>query len=136
MITVFWNPNGLYVNRFLESGTSFNSAYFIEYVLGDSEHLPALQTAIWQKKKVVLHMDNSPIHKSCAVIEKMASLHLALAPHAPYSPNFALSNFFLFGYLKGKILGIDFKSPQVLIDWIQLTFEAIPKHFLDQVFES
>jgi hypothetical protein len=44
-VTVFWNPGGLYVNRFLESGTSVNSAYFAEYVLGDVELLPALQTA-------------------------------------------------------------------------------------------
>jgi hypothetical protein len=42
MVTVFWNPSGLYVNRFLEIGTSFNSTYFIEYVLGDIEHMPAL----------------------------------------------------------------------------------------------
>jgi hypothetical protein len=39
-------------------------------------------------------------------------------------------------YLKEKIPGIDFGSPQELIDWIQLTFEAIPRHFLDKVFES
>jgi hypothetical protein len=52
MVTVFWNPSGLYINIFLERSTSFNSAYFIEYVLGDIEHLPALQTAIGQKKKV------------------------------------------------------------------------------------
>jgi hypothetical protein len=83
MVTVFSNPNGLSFNRFLESGTSFNSAYFIEYVLGDIKHLPALQTAIGQKKKFVLQMDNSPIHKSCAVTKKVASLGLVLEPHPP-----------------------------------------------------
>jgi hypothetical protein len=55
---------------FLEIGTSFNSTYFIEYMLGDIEHLPVLQTAIGQKKKFVLHMDNLPIHKSRAVTDK------------------------------------------------------------------
>jgi hypothetical protein len=97
MVTVFWNPGQLYVHRFLESGTLFNSAYFIEYVLGDIEHLPALQMAIWQKRKIVFHMNNSPIHKSRAVTEKVASLRLALAQHPTYSPDLAPYDFFLFG---------------------------------------
>jgi hypothetical protein len=46
MVMVFWNPSGLYVNRFLERGTSFNSSYFIDYVLSDIECLPVLQTAV------------------------------------------------------------------------------------------
>jgi transposase len=136
MITFFWNSSGLYVHRFLESGKSVNSTYFIEYVLGDIEHLPVLQTAIGQKKKSVLHMDNSPIHESCAVTQKVASLPLALAPHRLYSPELAQSDFFLFGYLKEKIPGIDFESPHALIDWIQLICQASPRHALDKVFES
>jgi transposase len=81
-------------------------------------------------------MDNSPIHRSRAVTEKVGSLRLALAPHPAYSPDLAPSDFFLFGYLKEKIVGIDFGSPRELIDWIQLTFEAIPGHILHSVFES
>jgi transposase len=88
------------------------------------------------KEKFVLHMDNSPIHKSRAVTEKIVSLRLTLAPNRPYSSDLTLSDFFLFGYLKEKIIGIDFESPQALIDWIQLTFETIPRHILDKVFES
>jgi hypothetical protein len=88
----------------------------MEYVLGDIEHLSVLHTAIEQKKKFVLHMDNSPIHKSRAVTEKMAFLRLALAPHPPYSLDLAPSGFFLFGYLKKEILGIDFGPHPELID--------------------
>jgi hypothetical protein len=57
-------------------------------------------------------MDNSPIHKSLAVTGKAASLRLALAPHSPYSRDFAPSDFFLFGYMKEKIVRIDFESPE------------------------
>jgi transposase len=105
-------------------------------VLSDIERLPALQIALQLKKKFVLHIDNSPIHKSCAVTERVSSLHLALAPHSPYSPDLAPADFFLFGCLKVQMVGIDFESSQDLIDWIQSTFEAIPRHVLDEVFES
>jgi hypothetical protein len=81
MVIVFWNISGLYVSKFLENGTSFNSVYFTDYVFIDIECLPALQTAVQQKKKFVLHMDNSPVHKSRAVTEKVVSLPLALAFH-------------------------------------------------------
>jgi hypothetical protein len=48
----------------------------------------------------------------------------------------APSDFVLFGYLTKKIIGIDFGFPKELIDWIRLTFEAIPRHVLDKVVES
>jgi transposase len=81
-------------------------------------------------------MDNSPVHKSRGVTEKIASLRLALAPNLPYSPDLAPSDFFLFGYLKEKMVEIDFGSPRELIDWIQSTFEAISRHLLDEIFKS
>jgi histone-lysine N-methyltransferase SETMAR len=81
-------------------------------------------------------MDNSRVHKSRAVTEKVASLRLALALHPPYSLDLAPSDFFLFGYLKEKMVGIDFGSPRELIDEIQSTFEAIPRHILDEAFKS
>jgi hypothetical protein len=49
MITAFWNQSALDVNKFLEGGTSFNSAYFADYVLSEIEHLPALQTAVQKR---------------------------------------------------------------------------------------
>jgi hypothetical protein len=48
----------------------------------------------------------------------------------------APSDFFFFAYLKEKMAGIDFESPQELLNWIHSTFEAIPTHILDEVFES
>jgi transposase len=120
---------------FLENDTSFNSTYFTEYVFNDIEHLPALQNALQLKKKFVLHMDNSSIHKSLAITEKVASLHLALATHPPYSSDLISSEFFLFEYLKEKMIGIDLESPHELIDWIQSTFEAITRHVLNNIFE-
>jgi hypothetical protein len=46
MVTIFWNPSGLYVNKFLEIGTSFNFPYFTEYALSDVERLPVRQTVL------------------------------------------------------------------------------------------
>jgi hypothetical protein len=58
-----------------------------------------------------------------------------LARHPPYSPDLAQSDFFLFGYLKEKILGIEFESSEALFGWINPEFERIPRETLEEVFE-
>jgi hypothetical protein len=46
IVTMLWNPSDLSDHTFMEIGTSFNSTYFTEYVLSDSECLSALQTVL------------------------------------------------------------------------------------------
>jgi hypothetical protein len=48
-------------------------------------------------------MDDSPIHRSKAVMERIEVIPLELAPHPHYSPDLAPSDFFLFGYIKQKL---------------------------------
>jgi hypothetical protein len=97
MVTIFWNSSDLYVNRFLESDPSFNSTYFPDYVLIDIERLPAPQTALQQKEKFVLHMDNSPISflasERCSVSSMedlceidLSPLHLLPSQERPDGP--------------------------------------------------
>jgi hypothetical protein len=45
-------------------------------------------------------MDDSLIHCSKAVMERIEAIPLEFAPHSPYSPDLALSDFFLFDYIK------------------------------------
>jgi transposase len=56
-------------------------------------------------------MDNLPIHKSKVTRAKLSQMPVRLAPHPPYSPDLTPSDFFLFGYLKTKMLGLEFDSP-------------------------
>jgi hypothetical protein len=83
MVTIFWSASGIQVIHFLPSGEPFNSGHFIERILPNSVGLPARHDAVRQKKAFVLHMDNSPIHKSKAVMDEMATIPVQLAPH-PY----------------------------------------------------
>jgi hypothetical protein len=136
MITIFWNVSGIEVIDYVPSGESFNSAHFIERLLLAIAGLSARHAAVRQRKAFVLHMDNSPIHKSKAGMKTMASIPVQRAPHPPYSPDLAPSDVFLFGYLKGKMIGQEFDSPDALIVSIKATSEALPKPVLDQAFEE
>ena len=58
------------------------------------------KTAAFGKKKVLLQEDNALVHISVIAMAKINELKIKLLPHAPYSPDLALSDYFLFLNLK------------------------------------
>jgi hypothetical protein len=63
MVIIFWNPCEIHVLTALPEQTSFDAEYFIDNVLSPIEELPVTQGAASQKQTIVVHIDNSPIHK-------------------------------------------------------------------------
>jgi hypothetical protein len=51
-------------------------------------------------------------------VELLRRNGLWLAPHPPYSPYLAPSDFFLFGYVKERLKGMVFSSYEELLDAI------------------
>jgi hypothetical protein len=74
IVIIFWNSFGIHVLATLPEKTSFDAGYFVGYVLTPIEELPVMHTAASQKQKLVIHMNNSPIHKSKAAIQTIASM--------------------------------------------------------------
>jgi hypothetical protein len=136
IVTIFWNTFGIHVLAALSEKTSFDAEYFVDYVLTLITKLPVMHTAASQKQKLVIHMDNLPIHKSKAAIRKFASMLVKLAPHPSYSPDLAPSNFFLFGYIKQKITGQEFVSPDDLFEAMREEFDRLSKSVLENVFDE
>jgi hypothetical protein len=95
-----------------------------------------MRAAATQKQTLIIHLDNSPIHRSKAAIQKIASLQLKIAAHPPYSQDFALSYFFLFGYIKQKIAGHEFVSADGLLKAIREAFGRLSKPVLESVFDE
>ena len=56
------------------------------------------------KKKVLFHQANAPVHTCVIAMAKINKLNFESLPHAPYSPDLAPSDYFLFPNLK-KWLG-------------------------------
>jgi cbb3-type cytochrome oxidase subunit 1 len=54
--------------------------------------------------------------------------------HPPYSPDLAPSDFFLFGYVKGKLMGYGAETPSELFVHIRVILAEIPRETLDTVF--
>ena len=56
------------------------------------------------------------------------------APHPPFSPDIAASEFYLFGNLKDRLAGLKFESLDELFECIYEILKKIPKETLINVF--
>jgi hypothetical protein len=56
------------------------------------------------------------------------------APHHPYSPDLAPSDFFLFDYFKGKLMEYRAETPSELLVRIRAMLAEIPRETLNTVF--
>jgi hypothetical protein len=56
------------------------------------------------------------------------------ACHPPSSPGLAPSDFFLFGYVKGKLMGYRAETPSELLVRIQVILAEISRETLNAVF--
>jgi hypothetical protein len=55
-------------------------------------------------------------------------------PHPPYSPDLAPSDFFLFSYVKAKLMGCRAETPSELFARIPVILAEIPRETLNAVF--
>jgi hypothetical protein len=58
------------------------------------------------------------------------------APHSSYSPDLAASDFFLFGYVKGKLMGYRAETPCELLVRIRVILAEILRETLNAVFSN
>ena len=133
MLTIFWNANGFTVIHVLPDGIKFNSEYFINNILED---IYKKTTSIRKNslKKITVHFDNARPHTSRKVNSYFETHQMKKAPHPPYSPDLAPSDFFLFGFIKSKLLGAKFDTVEDLKETIEGILDDISPELLNRVF--
>jgi hypothetical protein len=106
MITIAWNPLEFPLILALPRGRTFHAEYYHDNILAALTQLQPEDDG----RKLVVHLDNARDHiaQKCRTFSKGNGLRLA--PHPPYSPDLAPSDFFLFGYVKERLKGMVFLS--------------------------
>ena len=69
------------------------------------------------KKKVFLHQDNAPDHISTIAMAKINELKFELHRHAPYSPDLASSDYFLFPNITKWLGGRRFANNEEVVGY-------------------
>jgi histone-lysine N-methyltransferase SETMAR len=132
MLTVVWNPHGFPVIKVLPRGCKWTSQYYIDNILPE---ICALHIA-GGRNKFIMHADNVRPHVSTRVKQEMEKHGLRAAPHPPYFPDRAPSDFFLFDYVERALQGSEFQTVEELLASVVGILNAIPTETLMSTFHE
>jgi hypothetical protein len=114
MVTIVWNPTELYRIVALPKGTKFNTDYYISHIFDP--------LAEWRRNQVGgsartlhVHADNARPHTAKMDNDFLAGNGMKRAPDPPYSPDLTPCDFYLFGYIKGRLADASFQEPDQLL---------------------
>ena len=135
MVTIFWSVNGFHVIEVLPEGHTFDSEYFISLVKMLKKRIFPPKSKRWSKK-IYLHLDNAPVHRSRATTTTAQKIGFCMLRHPPYSPDIAPSDFFLFGYIKEKLKNCHYGSTDRLMTAIYNIIDGIPPELIANVMRN
>jgi hypothetical protein len=136
VISVFWSANGSHSLFDVPKGSTYNTAFFCDQVI------PSLVQRITSRGRrkalqgFMIHFDNVSPDNSRRPRECLGSYRATRLQHQAYSPGLAPSDFFLFGYLKEKLIDFNCRSPEDLKSVITSIFTEIDKETLIAIFLS
>jgi transposase len=132
MLTIVWNTRGFHVIDAMPRGETFSARYYIDHIL-----TPICRRLIpTGRRKLVIHADNSRCHTAKVVLDFVSQNGVRVAPHPPYSPDIAPSDFFLFGYLKHELRGSCFHIVEELLAGVRALLSQISPETLLGVFDE
>jgi histone-lysine N-methyltransferase SETMAR len=136
MVTIFWSPLGFPILGALGKRKTFTSYYFCETIAPKFVECAPMGSRQARGERLTIHMDNPSPHRSKQTTEFLSSLPVISAPHPPYSPDLAPSDFYLFGKVKHLFMGQKFESADENLQRIARIVHSIPRGELDTVFKE
>lgn len=94
MVTVFWDAQGIIFINYLESGKTMTAKQYALLLDRLNNEIKSKRPR-FAKEKILLHQENTPIHTSAIVMEKLNELGYELIPYTQYSPDLSPFDFSL-----------------------------------------
>ena len=85
---------------------------------------------------LLLHHDNAAAHNAAATQEFLHTERVQQMEHPPYSPDLAPCDFFVFPFVKSKLLGVRFDTPDLAVEAFLEHIEAIPQSEWANMFQK
>lgn len=136
LLTVFFDYEGVVHYEFLPEGQSVNKEYYLSVLRRLREAIRKKRPNLWQTNSWLLHHDNAPAHTSKLVREYLTKNSVSIVPQAPYSPDMAPADFFLFAKLKLPLRGRRFESIPSIKENSLRELKAIPQSAFEGAFEG
>jgi histone-lysine N-methyltransferase SETMAR len=135
MMTFVWNPTGFYRIVALPKGMKFNVDHYISYVLDPLAEWPKSQVG-GSDRRLHVHAGSARPPTAKKATEFLAGNGIKRAPCLPYSPDLAPCDFYLFRYIKGRLVGASFDKPDHFLQVIDAIFSPLEKPHWNTCFRS
>jgi hypothetical protein len=133
MLTVVRNLIGFHVLKALQKWRKSNAQYSTNDILVVISGWRRQTGETW-RNKLWVHSENARPHTAKMSRDYISLNRMKQAAHPSYSPSSAPSDFFLFGHVKGKMMGYRAETPSELLVRIRVILAEIPRETLNAVF--
>jgi hypothetical protein len=136
MLSVLFNGTGQFLIDILPEGMKMDTDYFADNIINEMTRLCYPYGRRPRERRVMLHFDNAPMHCTDTIRDRMATAELERMEYSPSSPDLAPRDFFLFGHIKGKLVGKQYETPEDLVSEVKNIMKGIRPDVLKSAFES
>lgn len=136
MMIVFFDYQGVVHSEFLPTGQTANAEWYVNVLRHLREDIRRKRPELWANQSWFLHHDNAPIHTAHLTRDYLTKNNVNVIPQAPYSPDMAPCDFFLFPKLKLPLRGKHFETIEAIKENSQKELKAIPKHAYENCYKD
>lgn len=110
MLICFFDMKGVVHMEFVPPGQTVNQTFYLGVLRRLRNSVRQKRPDLWQTGDWFIHHDNAPAHTAISVSQFLVKNSMVSLPHAPYSPDLAPCDFFLFPRMKRGMKGRRFDS--------------------------
>ena len=136
MLTCVFDSRGIVHHEYAPEGQIINKEYYLEILRHLRDAVRRKRPNMWAAKNFQLHHDNAPAHSAHVVQAFLAKNSMPLIRQAPYSPDLAPCDFWLFPKLKTTLKGRRFQSREDIMKKATEELQSIPGEEFMKCFEK
>jgi hypothetical protein len=123
-------------HEYAPEGQTVNKQYYQEVLHRLCDSVWRKRPDLWESCNWQLHLDNAPAHSSHLIQDFLAKHGIPQVRQAPYSPDMAPCDFWLFPKLKMLLEGFRFESREDIMKNATAQLVAIPKEDFQKCFQQ
>jgi histone-lysine N-methyltransferase SETMAR len=136
MLIIFWSPFGFLLVRILAKRYHFDAGFFCSEIPQEIDRIRPKGTAEDIRRRVALHLDNASPRTVRAILVYLESHQMKRAFHPPFSPDLAISDFYLFDKLEIALMWEKFGDECGILDDVMRLLDDISRDELEAIFEE
>jgi histone-lysine N-methyltransferase SETMAR len=136
LLTVFFDYRGIVHHSYAPEDQTINKEYYLEDICHLYDAVRRKRPDLWASHNWQLHHDNAPAHSSHLIQSLLAKHGIPVVRQAPYSPDMAPCDFWLFPKLKRSLKGSRFDSCKDIMQNVTKELRSLPEEAFQKCFQQ